>query len=274
VIRVPSRASGVEVQLKKMIRTAQTEFPLLADVKPPLQIRLGRMLRRPHERDFKVFRHLDVDHPLVLDIGANRGQSIMSIWVTCRRPRVIAFEPISGLADRLRRSAPPGLERVEQFALAEAEGEAQIHIPVYNGYVYDGLASLREDDARWLDEDRMYRYRPERLEILTETVKIRTLDSFDLSPDIIKIDVQGGERKVVEGGLATIERSRPILLIEAPPVGVIDVVHRFGYQPYAFTGRQLVEGEQGDPNTLFLTEEHVEQLATGIPVQRASSTRA
>jgi FkbM family methyltransferase len=170
------------VQVKKLIRTVQTEFPALASVKPRLQIRVGHLFHHPHERDFRLFRHLDIDAPVALDIGANRGQSLMSLWVTCRDPRITAFEPISGLAQKLRDSTPPGLVHVEQVALSHEPGEALIHIPVYNGYVYDGLASLSEDDARWLDEDRVYRYRPDKLEIVTETVEIRTLDSFDLDP--------------------------------------------------------------------------------------------
>jgi len=256
--------------LKKVFRTAQTELPVLADVKPRLQIRLGHWFRLPHERDFRVFRHLDVDSPLALDIGANRGQSLMSLWVTCRRPRIIAFEPIAGLAERLRAASPPGLERVEQAALARDAGEADIHIPVYNGYVYDGLAALDEADAHWLADGRMYRYRPERLEIVTERVTVRTLDSYGLEPDIVKIDVQGAERQVVEGAVETLERTHPVLLVEAPSADVIDVVAHFGYRPYAYTGRRLVEGAQGDPNTFFITDVRLRQFGSSLRVERST----
>jgi FkbM family methyltransferase len=264
-----SHAGRAAVQVKKLIRTVQTEFPALADVKPRLQIRVGHLFRHPHERDFRLFRHLDIDAPLALDIGANRGQSLMSLWVTCREPRIIAFEPISGLAQKLRDSTPPGLVHVEQVALSHDLGEARIHIPVYNGYVYDGLASLSEDDARWLDGDRVYRYRPDKLEIVTETVEIRTLDSFDLDPKIVKIDVQGAERQVIEGGVRTIERSRPVLLVEAPSDDVVDLVAEFGYRPYAFTGRRLIEGALGDPNTFFLTDDHLRLLDRSLPIDRS-----
>jgi FkbM family methyltransferase len=256
--------------LKKIFRTAQTEVPVLADVKPRMQIRLGHWLRLPHERDFRVFRHLDLESPLALDIGANRGQSLMSLWVTCRRPRIVAFEPIAGLAQKLREAAPPGLQQVEPFALSREAGEADIHIPVYNGYVYDGLAALDELDAHWLANGRMYRYRPERLEIVIERVEIRTLDSFELAPDIVKIDVQGAERQVVEGAVETLERTHPVLLVEAPSADVIDVVARFGYRPYAFTGRKLVEGAQGDPNTFFITDHRLRQFETTLRIERST----
>lgn len=46
--------------------------------------------------------------------------------------------------------------------------------------------------------------------------KIRTmpLDEFQLTPDFIKIDVEGCEPKVLRGAADTISRSRPVMLIE------------------------------------------------------------
>jgi hypothetical protein len=116
----------------------------------------------------------------------------------------------------------------------------------------------------------MYRYRPERLEIVTEHVEIRTLDSYGLDPDIVKIDVQGAERQVVEGAVETLERTHPVLLVEAPSADVIDVVAHFGYRPYAYTGRRLVEGAQGDPNTFFITDSRLRQFRPSLRIERSS----
>lgn len=47
------------------------------------------------------------------------------------------------------------------------------------------------------------------------TVETRTLDSYALeSVDLIKIDVEQHERAVIQGALATIERCRPVIMIE------------------------------------------------------------
>ena len=46
-------------------------------------------------------------------------------------------------------------------------------------------------------------------------VEVRTLDSFGFTDvDLIKIDVEGHEYSVLEGSLLTIQRCKPILLIE------------------------------------------------------------
>lgn len=45
-------------------------------------------------------------------------------------------------------------------------------------------------------------------------VELLTLDSLNLSPSFIKMDVQGFEYDVLLGGLETLKRSRPVMIIE------------------------------------------------------------
>lgn len=49
----------------------------------------------------------------------------------------------------------------------------------------------------------------------SEEIEFRTLDSYHLKPDIIKIDVEGFEMEVLRGASDTIERSKPRIIIEA-----------------------------------------------------------
>ncbi|MBT4891251.1 MAG: FkbM family methyltransferase [Rhodospirillales bacterium] len=46
------------------------------------------------------------------------------------------------------------------------------------------------------------------------SINIRSLDSFNLKPDFIKIDVQGYEMNVLEGGIETIKEHKPVLCVE------------------------------------------------------------
>jgi FkbM family methyltransferase len=248
----------------KTVRTLQTQLPFIVDAKAAGQDRLHRLRRRPHDPDFLALRSFDVDRPLVLDVGANRGQSITSFVLTCRDPEIIAFEPISRLAGRLRARDHGSMVRVEQCALGGEPAQLDIFIPVYGGYVYDGLASLDEEAAHWLNADRIYRYRPDKLELRRETVEVRTLDSYQLSPDVIKIDVQGTEDAVVAGGHETLRRSEPVLLIEAPSDELVADVTGLRYRPYAFRDGRLLEDQLGHVNTYFLTEQRVGQFSSII----------
>lgn len=48
-----------------------------------------------------------------------------------------------------------------------------------------------------------------------ETIEIRTLDSFELAPDLIKIDVQGFDYNVLLGAADTIKLHHPVIIIES-----------------------------------------------------------
>ena len=49
-------------------------------------------------------------------------------------------------------------------------------------------------------------------------VEQRTLDSFGLTEvDLIKIDVEGWEHNVVKGGIETIRRCKPVMIVEQKP---------------------------------------------------------
>lgn len=68
---------------------------------------------------------------------------------------------------------------------------------------------------------------------------MRRLDDIDLGPiDFIKIDVEGGELAVIEGGEDTIRRYRPVLMVEQKPghgarfgvgdTAAVDLLQRWG----------------------------------------------
>ena len=48
-----------------------------------------------------------------------------------------------------------------------------------------------------------------------ETIEIQTLDSFELAPDLIKIDVQGFDYNVLLGAANTIALHHPVIIIES-----------------------------------------------------------
>ena len=45
-------------------------------------------------------------------------------------------------------------------------------------------------------------------------IKTRTLDSFEYEPDFIKIDAEGSEPYILHGGMKTIKKWKPTIMIE------------------------------------------------------------
>jgi FkbM family methyltransferase len=66
-------------------------------------------------------------------------------------------------------------------------------------------------------------------------IEIHTLDSFNISPDLIKIDVEGYELKMLQGGLVTITKNLPIILFESFEIhreSVCELLKKLNYEVY------------------------------------------
>lgn len=157
----------------------------------------------------------------VIDVGANVG--IYSHVFAKRGARVEAFEPQAACAAMLRAYAAGRHVSVHQVALGATYGHATLHIPHENGRRLAASASLYPGEAGSREE-----------------VDVTTLDQFEFDGvSLIKIDVEGAELDVVAGGLETLRRNRPQLLVEIEqrhhPEPIERVFARFeslGYDAY------------------------------------------
>ena len=239
---------------KKALRTLQIHCPALLDVKFSVMRAARRFLQRPFERDFSALALFDPPPgALCLDVGANRGQSVDAILMVHPGARVHAFEPNGLLHERLSRLyAREDRVRLYDFGLGDSDTTATLYVPFYKDWMFDGLASFDEDSAAGWLQNRIYFYRSSNLHLEALSCRIKRLDDLQLAPFFIKIDVQGYEERVLEGGRRTIERHRPVLLIEAPGDGIIGFLSGFGYLHCAYRGNRLVKDQLGHPNTFFV----------------------
>ena len=86
-------------------------------------------------------------------------------------------------------------------------------------------------------------------EFKTFSVNVKKLDTFQFENPIsfIKIDVEGHEVEVIEGAIATINRNKPILLVEIEEryskkkvIDTIKFVNALGYKSYYFNKKELI----------------------------------
>lgn len=249
-------------ELKKQLRTAQTHFPWLRDAKFASYNWATRNLGWRVEPEFKLLEKL-APCKLAVDIGANRGQSIYALKRHARPRTIISFEPNPPLATKLKSnfSGDPQVQ-IEAFALGDSAGELELFVPAYGGYEYDGLASVDYDSAaKWLSAKRMARFDPDKIKISREKIAVKTLDSYGLLPDIIKIDVQGHEEAVIAGAAETISEAKPVVILEDPTLAIIDRLKGFGLNQYALIDGAFVPDNLTRPNSLFLSEEKKAKLS-------------
>ncbi|MFE1601526.1 FkbM family methyltransferase [Methylobacterium sp. ID0610] len=238
-----------------MLRTSQSYFPFLKSAKDRFYLHARRLARLPHDRDLACIRHIDFRDRVIVDVGANHGQSIESCRLYRRDVAIHSFEPNPMLAEMLRRRyAGCGGVTVHGVGLADRSDVFDLYVPSYRGFVYDGLASMDVREAsEWLSPETIYGFSRDALSINRLSCRVETLDAQGLKPAFIKIDVQGFELQVLKGAAETLNAFRPVLLIEAvPPEGeIVRFLRGLGYVECAVRDGAIVPGSVGGKNALY-----------------------
>jgi FkbM family methyltransferase len=159
-----------------------------------------------------------------IDIGAFRGRVLAEIMRVAPRGCHIAYEPLPHLHRYLVERFPS--VDIRQAAVSNVSGETSFT------YVKNvaGRSGMREISY------------PKQPQIETLTVRTETLDSSlpgGYIPSLIKIDVEGAERLVIEGAINTISKYKPVVMFEH---GKGSAVH-YGTQPHHIY--ELLHNESG-----------------------------
>ena len=180
----------------------------------------------------------------------------------CVRPdgRVISFEPLPAAHHQLVTNVElNNLQRTVTclpVALSNANGSAVLHVPAVSGTSATSLRILHPDESN-----------------LEVTIETKTLDSVvgDLHLDhidLVKIDVEGAELLVMQGGWSTIQRTKPAIFAELlrkwsagfgyHPNDLVTKLAELGYQCFA-VGDQVrpideIDDDTIETNFLFLTD--------------------
>lgn len=250
--------------MKRLIRTVQTRFPFMLDLKLEGQRVVRRALKRPSERVYAMFKTFPFpDGSVFLDIGANHGQTIDSFRLYNTSARLHAFEPNALLAGKLTARYRSDRDTViNPFGLADEEGEFQLHVPFYRNFLFDGLASFDVEAARsWLSPQFIHNFDPSLVRVEQINCYAKRLDDLDLQPALAKIDVQGFETQVLRGGTRTIDRCRPVFIIENDEaMRHADLLADLDYAIAAFETDRFHLHRPGVVNSVFIPREKVAEL--------------
>lgn len=153
------------------------------------------------EREILLLPYLVNNSSVYFDIGSNIG--IYLFWAEkFGISKAYGFEPIPILFNKLKKIF--NQYQIENIAISSLKGECSLRIPISSKSNNEAKASIIQDNFANNFE-----------EIIVST---ETLDNYCktnlIYPDFIKIDVEGAEGYVIEGAKDTIEKQRPILLIE------------------------------------------------------------
>jgi FkbM family methyltransferase len=156
-----------------------------------------------YRRAFRSFRNLpQISYRTVIDAGAHRG-SFSDAFLQVHTPeRLILVEPIPGLARQLaqRYRDGPAIE-VAAVALAGSEGTATFDVNQVTAA--SSLLSIDPRNSGWFGRDLSVAS-----QIQVETMSLPALmHRYELqSVDLLKLDLQGAERIVLEGAESVLAR--------------------------------------------------------------------
>jgi FkbM family methyltransferase len=171
----------------------------------------------------------------VIDVGANAGQFSCAAWRLWRPHCIHAFEPLPDVAELFQRELGrvPGIV-IHPVALGAEVGDLPLHVNVHShSSSLLGLAASHEAAF------------PDATTAGDLQVPVRTLDGelsdVELPPPVlVKLDVQGYERWVLDGGLETLARAEWVIvessfkpLYEREP-GFLDMVAYMAARGFRF----------------------------------------
>jgi FkbM family methyltransferase len=143
----------------------------------------------------------------VIDVGANTGQFAIAAANLFRGAKIHAFEPLPNCVRKLRRQTVnyPDIE-IHAVAIGHRRGKCDFFVNAYS----QASSMLKLNNGKCAPF-------PNIEEINTIRIDMETLDSFFVDrriqgPALLKIDVQGSEKLVLEGGRETLKRIDFVLL--------------------------------------------------------------
>lgn len=155
---------------------------------------------RNHELDIIEWIRNNVSNTdLFLDIGANVG--CLSIHLSDHFEKIIAVEPqranLFMLKNNVKINDIQNIEVVEGAIWGE---EKEIVLQEFSAHDYSGTSRTSEAPTAGC--------------LKSTKIKAITVDSLNVSPSFVKIDIEGAEKECLKGMTETIKRCKPILLIE------------------------------------------------------------
>ena len=188
----------------------------------------------PHDKSYYGFTKLaKKEGGFFLDVGANLGMSAAGFHRLVSNYRILSVE-----ADRRHEASLRRLKRtIPAFnylivAAGASFGKLQLHTPMFKGRAMNAFTSA---SVEYIDATmRHSQFSPSVRKEFTldwQVVEMIPLDSLDLDPDIIKIDVEGYDWEVVKGLTQTIDRHRPVVMVEYNP-GMEEICSFFNSRQY------------------------------------------
>ncbi len=189
--------------------------------------------------ELRLIRRFLKKDSVVLDIGANIGWYSINLSRDLPQGRIIAFEPIPRTYDYLGKNIfLNGLSNIKTYNVGLSR-QAGFFNFYYNRNFSGATSLVNITNSRDAD---LVKCRVEKLDDFLKKIKLKHID-------FIKCDAEGAEKLVIDGGLETIKKHKPVIFVELlrkwsakfnyHPNRVIDTLKEAGYNCYVIDKNKL-----------------------------------
>lgn len=234
-----------------------------------------------HDEDFIILGGFKDANSLILDIGANWGFSVRSMRIAGAACKIVSFEPVPYYEGCLQRifDLNLGYHDYHIIGLGERKDAVKLVAPVINRIPLFGLATGVEAPdlevfAKNID-NHIQQYLPALediyVQLLEMEIHVDTLDNQvggnlcrfvwnDIAA--IKLDIEGMEFAVLKGGVNTLKRYTPLIMLEGGNrwEGMPEFMAELGYRYAERRENKLVfhEGLGAALNGFFMHADKIE----------------
>jgi FkbM family methyltransferase len=222
-----------------------------------LRLLLHMLRRTPHEKDFNFLADPRFRNGLLIDLGANIGQSAISALKVQPTLKILSIEANPACESPLRLAKRLLGERFSfrLVGVGAYETSLSVFVPLrssrllleegtFDREILRTAATMRRIGSEGVD------YQVQQIEI-----PVISVDSLECTPVAIKMDLQGFELTALQGMVRTIERSRPFIMIENGEdlERIALFLDAFGYELTVWDGSSLrkAKSTQGCLNVIF-----------------------
>ena len=177
----------------------------------------------------KIVKELDnqMDQGWFFDIGANVGLYTWEVREACPTRNILAFEPDPENIKLLEKTL--GEANLQNLAICKSALSNQSGtVSFFQDTLTSATGCVAGNNKPWIEQY----LNGSANEIRVKTMTLDSVVIEDKTPSLMKIDVEGHEFKVLQGGRNTLTEAKPLLIIESFPPKlhtVLSLLHEIGY---------------------------------------------
>ena len=198
--------------------------------------------RRRFRIEFFDQKHLLPEPKIIFDVGAHRGETVARYRQIYKDVKIYSFEPFEGAFEELMNRNREDRKFIPlKMALSDKKGETDFFVndeSATNSLFPPVDISLRADH----DNDKYY-VGTRKISVQTDTIDSFCKNNSIDYVDILKMDIQGGELKALEGARKMLDSAKFgliylevefVRLYEGQPLfhNICEYLNGFGYQLY------------------------------------------